>query len=172
MHSAHTTFIGTPLPQHLLLSGQTWWGPHTWRDPSGNTVNDIHDPTSSAIGLDVSLIFAQHFPKLGPDLTDGTCTLHHQFACFLEAMGGVYEFKNPRVDESHLKKCPRRAKGEGGGAAAPPFDTPLLLRLVGGARRNLTKFLGLSLKVVPRPSEAFLVSFWTDEKPYNCIGSK
>ena len=44
MHSAHTTFVGTPLPQHTLLSGQTWWGPHTWRDPSGNTVNDIHDP--------------------------------------------------------------------------------------------------------------------------------
>ena len=44
MHSAHTTFVGTPLPQHSLLSGQTWWGPHTWRDPSGNTVNDIHDP--------------------------------------------------------------------------------------------------------------------------------
>ena len=43
MHSAHTTFVGTPLPQHSLLSGQTWWGPHTWRDPSGNTVNDIHD---------------------------------------------------------------------------------------------------------------------------------
>ena len=44
MHSAHTTFVGAPLPQHSLLSGQTWWGPHTWRDPSGNTVNDIHDP--------------------------------------------------------------------------------------------------------------------------------
>ena len=44
MHSAHTTFVGTPLPQHSLLSGQTWWGPHTWRDHSGNTVNDIHDP--------------------------------------------------------------------------------------------------------------------------------
>ena len=44
MHSAHTTFVGTPLPQHSLLSRQTWWGPHTWRDPSGNTVNDIHDP--------------------------------------------------------------------------------------------------------------------------------
>ena len=44
MHSAHTTFVGTLLPQHSLLSGQTWRGPHTWRDPSGNTVNDIHDP--------------------------------------------------------------------------------------------------------------------------------
>ena len=44
MHSAHTTFVGTPLPQHSLLGGQTWWGSHTWRDPSGNTVNDIHDP--------------------------------------------------------------------------------------------------------------------------------
>ena len=44
MHPAHTTFVGTSLPQHSLLSGQTWWGPHAWRDPSGNTVNDIHDP--------------------------------------------------------------------------------------------------------------------------------
>ena len=44
MHLAHTTFVGTPLPQHSLLSDQTWWGSHTWRDPSGNTVNDIHDP--------------------------------------------------------------------------------------------------------------------------------
>ena len=75
VHSAHTTFVGTPLPQHSLLSGQTWWGPHTWRDPSGNTVNDIHDPhkpSNRRSKLDVSRIFAQHFPKLGPDLTDGT----------------------------------------------------------------------------------------------------
>ena len=75
MHSAHTTFIGTPLPQHSLLSGQTWWGPHTWRDPSGKTVNDIHDPHKPSNWrsmMDVSWIFAQHFPKLGPDLTDGT----------------------------------------------------------------------------------------------------
>ena len=75
MHSAHTTFVGTPLPQHSLLSGQTWWGSHTWRDPSGNTVNDIHDPhkpSNRRSKVDVSWIFAQHFPKLGPDLTDGT----------------------------------------------------------------------------------------------------
>ena len=32
--------------------------------------------------------------------------------------------------------------------------------------------MGSSLKVVPRPSEAFLVSFWTDEKPYKCISSQ
>ena len=43
---------------------------------------------------------------------------------------------------------------------------------MGGARRNLTKFLSSCLKVVPRPSEDFLVSFWTGEKPYMCIGSK
>ena len=75
MHSAHTSVIGTPLPQHSLLGGQTWWGPHTWRDPSGNTVNDIHDPHKPSNGrskVDVSRIFAQHFPKLGPDRTDGT----------------------------------------------------------------------------------------------------
>ena len=76
--------------------------------------------------MDVSRIFAQHFPKLGPDLTDGT-----------------------------------------------PYTTNLQVFLrpwVGSM--NLTKFLSSSLKVVPRPSEAFLVSFWTDEKPYKCIGSK
>ena len=75
MHSAHATFVGTPLPQHSLLSGQTWWGLHTWRDPFGNTVNDIHDPPQaqqSEVKVGCQPIFAQHFPKLGPDLTDGT----------------------------------------------------------------------------------------------------
>ena len=72
MHSAHTTVVGTPLPQHSLLSGQTWWGPHAWRDPSGNTVNDIPQAAIGGQKVDVSRIFAQHFPKLGPDLTDGT----------------------------------------------------------------------------------------------------
>ena len=69
----------------------------------------------------------------------------------------------------NLTKNPTTCEG---GAAAPPIDTPPLVRLVGEARRNLTKFFSSSLKVVPRPSEAFLVSFWTDEKPYKCIGSK
>ena len=40
----HTTFVSTAFLQHSLQRGQTWWGPHTWRDLSGNTVNDIHDP--------------------------------------------------------------------------------------------------------------------------------
>ena len=74
MHSAHTTFVGTPLPQHSLLSGQTWWGPHTWRDPSGNTVNDIHDPPQaqqSEVKGGCQPDFC-HSLKLGPDLTDGT----------------------------------------------------------------------------------------------------
>ena len=56
-----------------------------------------------------------------------------------------------------IKNCPQHAKG---GAAAPPFHTPPLVHLVGGARRNLTKFLSSSLKVVPGPSEAFLVALW------------
>ena len=73
----------------------------------------------------------------------------------------IIKIKNPRVNEFHYnQKTPTTGEGRGGGgggAAAPPFDT--LLRLVGDARRNLTKFLSSSLKVVPRPSEAFLVSF-------------
>ena len=105
MHSAHTTFIGTPLPRHSLLSGQTWWGPHTWRDPSGNTVNDIHDPHKPSnwrSKVDVSRIFAQHVPKLGPDLTDGTpytTNLH----VFLRPCLGSMNIKNqnPQINESH-----------------------------------------------------------------------
>ena len=75
MHSVHTTFVGTPLPQHLLLSGQTWWGLHAWRDPSGNIINDIHDPhkpSNRRSKVDVSRILAQGLPQLGPDLTAGT----------------------------------------------------------------------------------------------------
>ena len=54
----------------------------------------------------------------------------------------------------------------------PPPPPPPPVCLVGEARRNLTKFLSSALKVVPGPSEAFLVTFWTDGKPYKCIGSK
>ena len=103
MHSAHTTFVGTPLPQHWLLSGQTWWGPRTWRDPSSNTVNDIHDPhkpSNRRSKVDVSRIFAQHFPKLGPDLTDGT-PYTTNLQVFLRPWVGSMRIKHSRVNESH-----------------------------------------------------------------------
>ena len=106
MHSAHTNFVGTPLPQHPLLSGQTWWGPHTWRDPSGNTINDIHDPhklSNRRSKVDVSRIFTQHFTKLGPDLTDGTpytTNLHVFLRPWVGSMN-IIRIKNPRVNESH-----------------------------------------------------------------------
>ena len=79
MHSAHITFVGAPLPQHLLLSGQTWWGSHTWRAPSGNTVSDIHDPPQAQqleVTVDVSRILAQDLTKLGPAGTSYTINLH------------------------------------------------------------------------------------------------
>ena len=44
-------------------------------------------------------IFAQHFPKLGPHLTDGTpytTNLH----VFLRPWAGSMNLKNPRVNES------------------------------------------------------------------------
>ena len=62
MHSAHTTFVGTPLPQHSLLSGQTWWGPHTWRDPSGNTVNDPPQGQQSEVKGGCQTDFRPAFP--------------------------------------------------------------------------------------------------------------
>ena len=76
------------------------------------------------------------------------------------------------LGSKNLIKIKKRPKTGEGGAVPPLSIPPPLVRLVGEARRNLTKFLSLALKVVPRPSEAFLVSFWTDEKPYKCIGSK
>ena len=126
MHSAHTTFIGTPLPQHSLLSGQTWWGSHTSRAPSGNTVNDIHDPPQAQqleVIVDVSRIFAQDFPKLGPDLTDGTpytINLH----VFLRTR------LRPLVGSMNLKKLdgtlpPSPLTNEGGDCRPPPPPPPL-----------------------------------------------
>ena len=125
--------------------------------------------------------FAQHFPKLGPHLTDCTpyTTNLHVFLrpwlgsmniIFLKILGPMNLIKIP-------PKMPTTCEGGGGGGGGgggccPPFRYPPLLCLVGDARRNLTKFLSSSLKVIPRPSEAFRVSFWTDEKPYKCIGSK
>ena len=35
--------------EHSLLWGQTWWDKHTWRAPSGNTINDIHDLSGANI---------------------------------------------------------------------------------------------------------------------------
>ena len=128
-----------------------------------------HKPSNRRSKVDVSRIFAQHFPKLGPDLTDGT-PYTTNLQVFLRPWVGsmnIIRIKNSRVNEKSKNAHDRRRWG-----CAPPFDTPPLVRLVGEARRNLTKFLSLALKVVPRPSEAFLVSFWTDEKPYKCIGSK
>ena len=168
MHSAHTTFVGSPLPQHSLLSGQTWWGSHTWRAPSGNTVNDFHDPHKPSnwrSKVDVSRIFAQDFPKLGPDLTDGsphTINLHVFLRPWVWSMN-LIKSKNPGVNESQKIAHDMRR-----GPPAPSLMPPAL-HLVWGACRKLTKFLGSSLKVVPRPSEAFS---WTDEKPYKCIGSE
>ena len=104
MHSAHTTFVGTPLPQHSLLRGQTWWGPHTWRDPSGNTVNDIHDPPQ-AQQLEVKFGCQPDFrpAKLGPDLTDGTPYTTNLQVCLGPWVGSmnIIRSRNSRVNESH-----------------------------------------------------------------------
>ena len=102
----HTAFVGTPLSRHSLLSGQTWWGPHTWRDPSGNTINDIHDshkPSNRRSKVDVSRIFAEHFPKLGPDMTDGTSysTNLHVFSRPWVGYMNIIKILNHWVYESH-----------------------------------------------------------------------
>jgi len=49
---------------HSLIGGQTWWGKHTWRAPSGNcnTVNDIHNHLKTkplGVKVEIGLIFMQ-----------------------------------------------------------------------------------------------------------------
>ena len=60
-----------------------------------------HKPSNRRSKLDVSRIFGQHFPKLGPDLTDGTpytTNLH----VFLSPGWSLYmNIKNPWANESH-----------------------------------------------------------------------
>ena len=114
--------------------------------------------------MDVSRIFAQHFPKLGPDLTDGTpytTNLHVFLRPWVGSMN-IIKIKNLRVNESQNTHDMRRG---GGGGLPPPFKTPPALHLVGGVRRNLTKFFSSSHKVVLRPSKAFLVSFGLMRSP-------
>ena len=107
MHSAHcTTFVGTPLPQHSLLSGQTWWARTHGETPLAIPLMIFmtpHKPSNQRSNLDVSRIFAQHFPKLGPDLTDGTpcnTNLHVFLRPWVGSMN-IIKIKNPRVNESH-----------------------------------------------------------------------
>ena len=77
-----------------------------WRDPSGNTVNDIHDPPQaqqSEVKGGCQPDFRPAFPKLGPDLTDGT-PYTTNLQVFLRPWVGsmnIIRIKNSRVNESH-----------------------------------------------------------------------
>ena len=131
MHSAHTTFVGTPLPQHLLLSGQTWWGSHTWRAPSGNTINDIHDPPQaqqSEVKGGCQPDFRPGFPKLGPDLTGGTpytIKLHVFLRPWVGSMNIIKRKTLKSMNLIKIKNRPQHVKGGGGGGgAAAPFLIP------------------------------------------------
>ena len=129
MHSAHTTFVGTPLPQHSLLSGQTWWGPHTWRDPSGNTVNDIHDPpTSPAIGGQ-RWMSAGFSPSISLNLGQIWLMAHLTPPICRFSWGpgwGLWISLESKILGSmnliKIKKKKRPTTGEGG--AAPPLSIP------------------------------------------------
>ena len=62
-----------------------------------------HKPSNRRSKVDVSRIFAQHFPKLGPDLTDGT-PYTANLQVFLRPWVGsmnIIRIKNSWVNESH-----------------------------------------------------------------------
>ena len=60
-------FVGSPLPECLLLRVQTWWDKQTWRAPTGNDIHDL--PEAKKL-----VIKAVDWPdfKLGPYLNGGT----------------------------------------------------------------------------------------------------
>ena len=107
MHSAHTTFVGTPLPQHSLSAGELG-GARTHGEETPLAIPLMifmtpHKPSNRRSKVDVSRIFAQHFPKLGPDLTDGT-PYTTNLQVFLRPWVGstnIIRIKNSRVNESH-----------------------------------------------------------------------
>ena len=64
-----------PLSQRWLLWGQTWWDKCTWRAPSGNTINDIHDhlgAKKSGSKWTLDWFSCRTSPQLGLDLSSGT----------------------------------------------------------------------------------------------------
>ena len=107
-------------------------------------------PTSPAIGGQ-RWIFAQHFPKLGPDLTDGTPYTTNLHVFLRPWVGSMNIIKMKTLGSIKNKKNAHDMRRGGGGCPPPPppFDTPPPAYT--GAHRNLTKFLGSSLKLVPRP---------------------
>jgi len=57
-------FTGAPLPQCSLSRGQTC-GTSTWRAPSGNAINDIHNHQGAKqleVKVDIELILMQDLP--------------------------------------------------------------------------------------------------------------
>ena len=105
MHSAHTTFVGTPLPRHLLLKlgGACTHGETPLAIPLMIFMTP-HKPSNRRSKVDVSQIFAQHFPKLGPDLTDGTpytTNLQVFLRPWVGSMNIIRIKKNSQVNESH-----------------------------------------------------------------------
>ena len=147
MHSVHTIRIGAPLPQHSLLSGHTWWGLHTWRAPSGNTVNDIHDshkPSNRKSKVDVCRILAQDLPKLGPVLTAGTSytiSLHVFLRTRLRPSVGSMKL-NSLKSKSSRGGCPLGPQHMKGGLAVPPFNTPACM-FSGGCVPKTDQILGV-----------------------------
>ena len=80
------------------VSGQTWWGLHTWRAPLAISFMMIfmtpHKPSNWRSKVDVSRILAQDLPKLGPVLTAGasyTSNPHIFLRTRLKPSVGVYE---------------------------------------------------------------------------------
>ena len=83
--------------------------------------------------MDVSRIFAQHFPKLGPDLTDGT-PYTTNLQVFLRPWVGSMNIKLEAkilgsMNLIKIKKRPRHAKK---GGLPPPLRNPPACTFSGG----------------------------------------
>ena len=70
--------------------------------------------------MDISRIFVQHFPKLGPDLTDGTPYTTNLRVFLRSSVGSMNLINSQNLGSMNIikiKNRPQHTKGGGGGAA-------------------------------------------------------
>ena len=82
-----------------------------WKYTHGETPLEIqlmifmtpHKPSNQRSKVDVSRIFAKHFPKHGPDLTDGTPYSTNLLVSLRPWLGSmnIIRIENSPVNESH-----------------------------------------------------------------------
>ena len=162
-----------PHSQVLLSHGQNWRERHTWRAPSGNTINDTQDhPESKQLGVkvEIGLTFSRTSFKLWPGRNDGTSYTIN--ARFLKDQSAKCQYGAIRVVHVHVCKTQRvlhqgdyteMSYAEGitlRSGVSPLRDSTCIAFQCGEWRQNLTKFLSCAQNLVLRLIEASSALMW------------